>query len=271
MFDRVVVLSLPTSTDRRKHIRQHFAAIGIQAYSFHDACGADHPDVVDLYDRKLVATYPPCFRCGKLECGEPDCNNVLIPQQVAVFATYLSLWHKLAQDNERVLVCEDDVFFHPWTDAVLTRLQERIAAGEITFQGDHPTLLRLGWAASEEHDSALPFRISREVRMSNPCHAVTGAYARGLLEAFDRVRHTPDVFQHRLAPVAREHAFTIFPPIASELSWSTGVFESLIHPKEVFAQRLEEKGQHAEAEAYLQRVTRHARSVAHRKAEGGFG
>jgi hypothetical protein len=213
----------------------------------------------------MVAQYPPCFRCGKLECGEPDCNNVLIPQQVAVFATYLALWRRLAKDCARVLVCEDDVLFHPWAETVLTRLRDRIAAGEVAFRGDHPTLLRLGWAAAEEHDGEQPFRISRDIRMSNPCHAVTGAYARQLLEAFDGVRHTPDVFQHRLAPVARDHAFTVFPPIASELSWSVGVFESLIHPKEVFAQQLEESGRHAEAEAYLQRVMHHARSVAHRE------
>lgn len=264
LFDRVIVLGLPSSTDRRAHIRRHFAEIGLERYAFHDACGPDHPDVAALYAADLVAGYPPCFRCGKLDCGEPDCNNVLIPQQVAVFATYLSVWRDIAAGNDRVLVCEDDVVFHPWTETVLARLDQAIAAGEVVFRGDHPTLLRLGWALSDDHDGTQPFRLVRDMRMANPCHALTGAYARALLAAFDGVRHTSDVYQHRLAPVARDHAVTVLPPIASELSWSTGQFQSLIHPSEIHAAHLEKTGRPAEAEAYRREVSRHAAAVAHK-------
>lgn len=265
LFDRVVVVSLPSSIDRREHIRAHFQEIGLGHYEFHDAFGSEHPEVLALYGDGLVALYPPCFRCGKMDCGKADCNNVLTPQQVAVFATYLNLWRHLSEGNERVLVCEDDVFFHPWTERVLLELVEKIRSAEIAFSGDVPALLRFGWALGKDHDGALPFRAVRDVRMSNPCHAITGAYARALLAEFNGVRHTADVFQHSLALASKGNALTILPPIASELSWSVGVFKSLIHPKENHARHLEHMGRFDEASRYRQIISMHFRDIAHKK------
>ena len=222
LFDRVVVISLPISVDRREHVRRHFTEIGLRQYEFHEAFGGDHPAVQALYANGQVAQYPPCFRCGAVDCGKSDCNNVLIPQQVAVFATYVNLWQRLADKNERVLVCEDDVVFHNWTGRVLAKLADRIRLGEIGFSAEKPALLRLGWALGQDHNEALSFRATREVRMANPCHAITSAYARKLLDEFDGVKHTADVFQHKLAKVSNDGALTIFPPIASEpdISWT---------------------------------------------------
>lgn len=265
LFDRVVVISLPISVDRREHVRAHFQEIGLRQYEFLDAYGGEHPEVQAMYDSGQVAQYPPCFRCGKTDCGKSDCNNVLIPQQVAVFATYLNLWRRLAESNERVLVCEDDVVFHPWTENILTELADRIDSGEISFSGNEPALLRLGWALGVDHNGALPFRLVRETRMSNPCHAITGAYARKLLEEFDGVRHTADVFQHKLATISKDHALTVLPPIASELSWSVGSMASLVHPKENHIQYLEDMGRFEEADQYRQKISKHFLDVAHRK------
>jgi hypothetical protein len=264
LFDRVYVISLPSSTDRRDHIRAHFQQIGLHTYEFHDACGIHDPEVAQLYAEGRVAQYPPCFRCGKAECGKPDCNNVLIPQQVAVFASYLRLWRKLAKLDERVLICEDDVLFHTWWASVLQQVAAKITAGDLIFEGSSPTLLRFGWALGSDHDARLPFGIDNRIRMSNPCHAITSAYARALLETFDGVRHTADVFQHQIAPVSQSHAHTVFPAIASELSWSAGTLTSLIHPKEVHARYLEQHGREAEAVEYRKRISAHIRDIAHK-------
>lgn len=267
LFDRVIVISLPKSVDRRQHIQRHFQDIGLADYTFFDALDSQAPEVAQLFGEGKVAQYPPCFRCGKLECGKPDCNNVLIPQQVAVFATYLALWRNIAATDDRVLVCEDDVLFHPWAARVLGDLSQCIETGDLTFSGTEPALLRLGWALGPDHDEALPFRFDRNPRMSNPCHAITGAYARALLEEFDRINHTVDVYQHKLASASKTYGVTIFPPIASELSWSVGSFESLIHPKELHAQYLEMEGRHADARLYRQRLASHFTDVAHRNPE----
>jgi hypothetical protein len=104
LFDRVYVVSLISSNDRRKHIVEQFDQIGIVDYEFHDAVGHNDPVVTEFYETNRVALYPPCFRCGKADCGNPECNNTLIPQQVAVFITYLRLWEKVAARKERALI-----------------------------------------------------------------------------------------------------------------------------------------------------------------------
>lgn len=267
LFDRIVVISLPASVDRRQHIRQHFADIGIDDYAFFNALDSRAPEVSRLFEDGKVAQYPPCFRCGKLECGKKDCNNVLIPVQVAVFATYLALWREIAATNHRVLVCEDDVLFHPWAGRVLKDILQRVLGGRLTFTGAEPGLLRLGWALGPDHDAAVPFQFDRSVRMSNPCHAITGAYARALLHEFALVDHTADVYQHSSVSVSKTHAVTILPPIASELSSSVGSVESLIHPKEKYALHLERNGNSEAASEYRERIFRHVHEVAHKNPE----
>lgn len=103
--------------------------------------------------------------------------------------------------------------------------------------------------------------------MSNPCHAITGAYARALLTEFERVEHTADVYQHKLAAISKTSSHTVFPPVASELSWSVGSLESLIHPKETHAQHLERAGRTDEAKQYRERISSHFRETAHRTPE----
>lgn len=267
LFDEVIVISLPASSDRRAHIRDHFRDQGIVEYTFFDAHDLEAPEVSALYDTGQVKQYPPCFRCGKLECGTPDCNNVLIPQQVAVFSTYLALWRKLSATDGRYLICEDDVVFHPWAGKVLNQIAQQVSAGTLPFSGSQPSLLRLGWGHNAEHDEATDFRIDKSVRMSNPCHAVTGTFARGLLAEFNGVEHTADVFQHRLASVAAAHSRTVYPPVATELSWSFGTFQSLIHPKELHAAHLERTGRFEEAKAYREKISRHFRDIAHKTPE----
>lgn len=258
LFDRIVVVSLPGSEERRAYIREHLPAMGIRAFDFFDATAADDPKVARAYAEGQVATYPNCFRCGGLDCGNDDCNNVLIPPQVATFITYLRLWAEIAQGrHERVLVMEDDVRLHPHTPRVLEWLAGQVTAGAVPFRGGRAALLRLGWALSPEHDGTA-CHASDAVRMSNPCHAITRDYAWALLQRFERIVHTADEYQHRLAPQPGE-AFTVFPPIASELSWSAGVFASTIHPKAVRTRHLRAIGDADAARRHEQVLVRHVK------------
>lgn len=105
LFDKVIVISLEQSHARRAYIHKYLSESGIQKYEFFNATSASDPLVTQAYANNDVATFPPCFRCGKLDCGNPDCNNFLIPQQVATFITYRRLWQAVA-DGEvgRILV-----------------------------------------------------------------------------------------------------------------------------------------------------------------------
>ncbi|NEV65331.1 glycosyltransferase family 25 protein [Thiorhodococcus minor] len=234
LFDEIWVLSLKSSIERRQHIRDHLPRFGITKYRFFDAIGADHPEIEAVEQCGGVVRYPPCFRCGKLDCGNDDCNNFLVPEQIACFLSYRRLWRTIAEGTaEKVLIMEDDVWLHPQTYRVLSWVQNEVEEGRIPFSAGKNCLLRFGWAKCGEHlDSDAPVKIAETVKMANPCHAITRSYAAALIERDGIIRHTADVYQHQLAPKPGE-SFSIFPPIASELSWAEGQFPSTIHPKKV--------------------------------------
>lgn len=249
LFDKIVVVSLESSLERQRHIRAHLPESGFHGFEFFSAVSVESPCVRDSYDSGEVFSYPPCFRCGKLDCGEPDCNNFLIPAQVATYLTYRKLWKQLVSEPpQRILVVEDDVRFHAHTHDVLSWLKHEIENGMVPFRPEKSCLLRLGGAWSQAHTcSEPPYSIDQTVKMSNPCHALTTEFAKKLLERDKGITHTVDVFQHKLAPKPGE-AYTVYPPIASELSWSEGVFASTIHPKKSHEEFLDRRGEKASAE-----------------------
>ncbi|GAB4260818.1 MAG: hypothetical protein Kow0013_04720 [Pararhodobacter sp.] len=246
-FDRIAVLSLETSVDRRARLPKHLAEAGLTDFDLFDAYGPESPAVVQAFADGQVMSFPPCFRCGKTECGDDTCNNTLIPEQIGNFASCLALWAEIARGGDRVLVIEDDVFLHPWARRVLDELSRKVAAGEVAFAPDQPRLLRLGWALSRDHqngDGEVTLR--PDLRMSNPCYAITPAFAAKALSRFKRFDTTSDVFLHRDCPSPGE-ALSVFPPIASDLSWSTGEVASTIHPKQLHADFLRREGREADA------------------------
>jgi len=263
IFDKIYVVSLRTSADRRKSIVKQFKQAGVSDYEFHDAFGPDSACVKDLLGSEKVLHYPPCFRCGMAACGSDDCNNVLIPPQIATFSTYLQLWEKIAAIPQRALIFEDDVVLHPWWPKVISTLIEWVNTGILEFGPNRSRLIRLGWALCDDHDPMSEIKLSRQIKMSNPCHAMTSTFAARALERFESIYHTVDVVLHRDMPKTGE-AVTVFPPIASELSWSTGAFPSLIRPKENRAQYLESLGKFDEAEQMRGHALHHATRIAHK-------
>lgn len=83
------VVSLLRDSVRREHVQQHFADLGIDTFTFFDAVSHEDQAVIDAYNDGMVKRFPPCFRCGKRKC---ECkNNILIPQQVANWLSFLAL------------------------------------------------------------------------------------------------------------------------------------------------------------------------------------
>ncbi len=59
LFDRVIVISLPSNSERREHIRQHFAETGITNYEFFDAINGAELDLAALKRAGILADNPP--------------------------------------------------------------------------------------------------------------------------------------------------------------------------------------------------------------------
>lgn len=264
LFDRVYVVSLPDAIERRTYVEKHLKSNGIVNFEWHDAFGPEHPEVDRIFENGKVHLYPPCFRCGKESCGLEDCNNVLLPAQVAVFMTYLALWKKIASRDERALVVEDDVQLHRAWRNVLPFLKAKIDSGALPFQPENRCLLRLGWALGKDHDRRGRVKLKTDIRMSNPCYALTSAFAAKAVAEFKTVYHTADVYLHKDLPSPQE-AFTVFPPIASDLSWSTGELPSFIHPKALHAEHLRRKGDTERADDYARIVDGHIKHLYHRR------
>ena len=264
IFDNIFVVSLPSSEDRRSYIAKHLRDMGISKFEWHDAIDADSAEVKQQYKSGHVLTYPPCFRCGELKCSVADCNNILLPVQVAVVLTYRALFRKILASGQRALVIEDDARFHPHSHATLAFLAQKISKSEVPFRLNEACLLRLGWAHSKDHLNASDLRIDSAIRMSNPCFGITPLFAKYALERSQNIKTTADIFLHRDLP-AENMAFTVYPPIASELSWSTGEFESLIHPKENRVNFLRSLGDAAGAELAATKLSRHIKHMHHRR------
>ena len=257
LFDKIYVLSLARSVERRNHIREHLSALGITDYVFFDAVAEDDLQVREAFENDQVAMYPPCFRCGQLECKRSDCNNQLMPAQIANFMSCRFLWAEIAKQEIRALVIEDDVVFAPNALSTLQSLRASIEQGSIPFNASSPTLLRMGWALGPDHKDG-DFRIEPAVRMSNPCYALTSAFARKLVDGFSKYSHTSDMFV-QTDEFVKGDRHTIFPPVAYEMSWSTGEVESLIHPKSIRVNYLKEKGEAEAAQAHERRIRLHAK------------
>lgn len=233
-FDKVICISLADSLERRARMRALFKQIGIGNYMFFDAVDKSSEEVTAYYSEGKVATFPPCFRCKKLSCGNDDCNNVLIPAQVATFLSYKAVWAWLAKSNlSNALLVEDDLVL---ADNAESRSQDIFNKGLLDSSplllNESAYLVRFGWALCEEHALESEVRLETFSRMANPAHAINKKMAAKLLNAATNIDTTVDIFQHN--EVANEtNSATCFPPLFYELSWSTGEVDSLIHPKQV--------------------------------------
>lgn len=232
-FDKVFCLSLKNADDRRAHIRSLSAQYDIRNLEFIDAINGDNAMVEQFYRDGLVKKYPNCFRCGKMECGDEQCNNTLIPVQVATFLSYLNIWRKIVdRDLRAVMIIEDDIKLAPRAEQHCARIVSERLLHKSGIFGLDPMLLRFGWALCPDHEVDESFHFRSIVKMSNPAHAINLGMAKHLNSKFKKIETTVDIFQHRNC-ANEENSKTGYPPLFYEMSWSTGEVDSHIHPKKI--------------------------------------
>jgi len=128
------------------------------------------------------------------------------------------------------LICEDDVSFRKGTNQVLRSFLTTFA------QCEKNVLVRM--AASGQNPggevTAENYTLSDRVVMSNAAYILNGHMARTLLDAFDRIETTSDIWLHRdVAGRSDVQSLTIEPLLATDLSFNQefAQFASRIHPK----------------------------------------
>ena len=245
-FELVLCIGLASSFERREHARAEFRRVNALNHCFIDAFSQDSDAVVELFESDFVRDYPPCFRCGKNDC---NCDNkCLFPAQVANWVSHQRAWHHVAGQDSRglFLLCEDDVKF---TDNASPAIVAIFSSARVqrSLASERPVLVRLGWAWCSDHESNAAPRLGQDIKMSNPCYAINAAMAHTLINSLERIETTSDVYVHQLIGPKVNH-FTVMPPAAFELSWSTGELGSEIRPKkkriEYLRQQLERLDPH---------------------------
>ena len=232
-LDKIFCLTLKESKERRQHAQQELKSINISNFQFFFGTNKLDPIVKNFYENNLVFQYPPCFRCGKLTCENDECNNILVKAQVATFISHMSIWKAIVENNYRTaLIIEDDIKFNDYALQILGKLN-KFEEIKSFLKAENPCLLRLGWALNQEHNYSGEIRLVKNcTKMSNPCYAITNPMAQILINKFEKIYTTADVYLHQDIASQYEN-YTLFPPLAHELSWSVGSVDSLIHPKPI--------------------------------------
>lgn len=247
IIDQCLVVSLPGESKRKEHIKTHFKSRGISQYHFVDGVLADSEEVADFYRKGFVKAYTSCFRCGEVTC---ECaNNIIIPQQVGNWLAFINVWKKVAVSSGWTLVCEDDVYFY---EGGLEALSEKLADLLPNF-ADAPTLLRLAQSGlATDLLITEKLTLNRSPCMSNAAYIMNNQYAQILLNSFEQITTTSDIWVHREIPDREPcRALTVSPLIATDLSFNKqyAKFPSAIHPKGL------DEADEQRAKAHIQRAT----------------
>lgn len=260
IFPKVICLTLPEQRDRQKAVVREFTRVGIDNYAFFPGFAADAEAVKQAYAQNRVKRYPDCFRCGKRDCGKPDCNNVLLPVQVAVALGFQAMLKTVAQSEQPyAAICEDDIIFAGYAKRVFAAVEFQQLIESCGLLGDKPALLRLTRPGIDKNtffttdiELAEALRTSDKIVMSNPFFLVNKAFARIAYQRLDTIDHTADVIIHQvLAPHAQ--CFTLESQPVADRSWGVGDVPSLIHPKAQHVEYL--RGRYGEASPQVARET----------------
>jgi hypothetical protein len=228
-FSNILCISLKRNKERREHIKKEFDRVGIHTYQYIDAFDKSSKEVNEVYYSDYVAKFPPCFRCGKDDC---NCENKsLFRPQIGNWLSHMAAWRSVPSDTLNLaLICEDDVKFR---DGIYNSLQLVAESEEInnSLERAAPVLVRLGWALCDDHQNDGSPRLTRQIKMANPCYAINAAMSNRLLDSLIEINTTSDIYVHKIIGSGINH-YTVIPPPAYELSWSTGELLSEIRPKQ---------------------------------------
>ncbi len=187
-----LVLSLDRDAARRQHIIEHFHEVGIRRFGFWPATLHDNSAVLQAFRGGVVRGFPRCFRCGLPRC---DCaNNVLVPQQIANWLSFVSLRRSLPDDPTHfVRVCQNEV---PFNRGAMQRLVEFTRSFQPSQRHGLVRMALTGLAPFATPPDSGPL-LSVEPVMSNAAYLINGSMATLLARSFTAIATTSDVWLHQ--------------------------------------------------------------------------
>jgi len=233
-FDKILVLSLKESEDRREHIRREFQKNGIHDYEFFDATHFSSPELEIVKKSNKFYSGPLCFRCHQRRCS--CINNFITDFQLANWISFTHLW-KYILDNEWkfVMICEDDVVFTPHHKNTIFTLLSKHYFSYYKISLQKPLLIGMGGAYHpNKHFLKAPPHMRRQNVMCNPCFCLNRSMVKLFYDHY-HIHHTSDHFMHIEIPkrFPEVQHYIMYPWPVYELSFVKGMnpFESLVRPK----------------------------------------
>lgn len=233
IFDKIYVINLKKSLDRRNHIIKEFDRVGIKEYEFIEAIESESEEANILANSKLVKKFPNCFRCNRKRC---DCeNNYLTPFQIGNWASFIKLFHKIVNENNNfVMICEDDIVFTHQYKRIIGHLLSEETLKKYHVDMTKPLLIRMGSAFRHENQmsNAQPIYL-KNYALSNPCFAINKPLAEIYLK-YLFINYHSDIYIHKQIPqnIKSVQHLTMFPYPVYELSFveEKKKFQSLVRP-----------------------------------------
>ncbi len=234
VFDKILVLSLRDSEDRREHIRNEFKKVGIERYEFFDASHYASDEVKEFKNSDKVLKAAICFRCLKRRCLCE--NNYLTDFQIANWHSFIRLWkHILDNGYKFTLICEDDIVFTPHHKGTIFNLLTKREFNKYHISLNKPLLIGLGGAYHpQKHFLKVNPHFKAQNVMCNPCFCVNLPMVKIFLDNY-HVHHTSDHYMH--VEIPQRFPFVqhllMYPWPVYELSFVPSMmkFESLVRPK----------------------------------------
>ncbi len=232
IFQKILVLSLPDSKDRQRHIQNEFQRVGIEKYDFFYASSPTSSEFQEM-KKKYVKKMYQCFRCHQKVCFCE--NNYLTDFQIANWTSFIRMWQYIVdQQIPFTLICEDDIVFTPRHQQIIFRLFNKSVFQHHQIDMQKPLCIGLGSAYNiQKHFSKKVPQLKRVDVMCNPCFCINLAMAKLFLENIS-IQHTSDHYMHvdipAKFPFVQHYVMTPWP--VYELSFVPQVqrFESLIRP-----------------------------------------
>lgn len=240
-FDKIFILHIESSIDRKENVKTLIKALGTKNIEILAAVTPDDPRFLKEILEIPIKSFPNCFRCEKLQCGDAECNNILNAPQIACFQTHLNVMKTIIDHGyTNVLVLEDDVYLHEYCNGLLQQSQS-IQQLIVALDNHFAALIKLGWAMNLQHKNRQKVSVVAPDlnTMSNPAYALNNKAASLIHDSLKKgLNHTADVIIHHFDIKGLKRS-RIDPPLFSEESLSSGKIESFIHPKEKYLHNLQ--------------------------------
>ena len=232
-FDKIYVINLKESEDRKNHIIEEFKKNNITNYEFFEATHFNEPSVSELSNSNKVISFPPCFRCLKNRCSCE--NNFLTKFQIANWLSYIHLFNKILESEHNfVLICEDDIVFTKHAQHICNSLLNKNLFRKKQINLNYPLLIKMGAAFDYgTHYLFNPPIYIKNYALSNPCFAVNKAMIKIFLYNLKVIDYHSDVYFHKQIPAKFNiQMFTMKPFPVYELSFVKNMkkFNSLVRP-----------------------------------------